>query len=176
MIFDGPVLGWLLLALLPIVVPVVLAFVLKRFFVVGQSGCLPLGVLVGVGLAIVVGLGMYLNAGGTVVRAEVLLKREFLIYHLDGSWNRKMVVQVSYKPTETAEVVSKTLDVRPGRYDEISQGDTLDLRCPNKPPGTLQIIRLDDQEVLPQVWYWLTGSRLFFVLFWGFWWCWACGL
>lgn len=160
MIFDGPVLGWLCLALLPILVPVLLAVVLKRFLNV-SGGCLSLVILLVVGLVGVFGIGTYLNSGGTVVRAEVLRKTESLVYHLDGSWNRKAVVQVSYKPTETADVTSKVLDVRPARYDEINQGDFVELRCPSK-AGTLQIIRLNNQNVLPQIWYWLTNQPFVF--------------
>lgn len=158
--FDGPVLAWLALALVPIVLPILLAVLLRHFLPI-QTGCLPLGALCALGLISAFGIVAYLNAGGNVVKGEVLLKREFLVYHVDGSWNRKMVADISYSPSEGAPSTVKTLDLLPTRFDEISQGDFVELRIPAK-PGTLRVVRLEDQKTGAQIWYWLTNQPFLF--------------
>ncbi len=160
MSFDGPVLAWLALALLPIALPILLALLLRRFLP-AQTGCLPLAGLAAVGLFSAFGILFYLNSGGTVVKGEVLDKREFLLYHVDGSWNRKMVADISYSATDGAPATVKTLDLLPTRFDEINQGDFVELRIPAK-PSTLRVIRLEDQKTGDQIWYWLTNQPFLF--------------
>jgi hypothetical protein len=162
--FPGPVLAWLTLALLPIILPLFLAVIIRRVMHV-QSGCLVLVVMVVVGLLSAFGIAAYLDSGGLSVRGELLDKRESIIYHLDGSWDRKMVADISYRPSDTAAPITTSLDLLPARFDELNQGDFVELRCPAE-PRMFQVVRLEDQQTYSQVWFWLTNQPFlsFFVL------------
>jgi hypothetical protein len=121
--------------------------------------------MVAVGLLSALGIGAYLDSGGLLVRGEVLDKRELIVYHLDGSWNRKMVADISYRTSDTAAPITTTLDLLPARFDEINQGDFIDVRYPAE-PRLMQVIRLDDQKSYSQIWFWLTNQPFlsFFIL------------
>jgi len=161
--FDGPVFAWLILALLPFALPVLLGFILKQLLHV-QAGLLPLIALIIIAVGSAYGLAAYLDAAGKPIKGEVLAKRESLVYHVDGSWNRKMAADVSYRPSDSAQPIVKTLDLLPARFDEINQGDFIDLRYPAS-PDSFRILRLEDQTTLSQVWYWINNQPfLFFFL------------
>jgi len=161
--FDGPVLAWLVLALLPFALPVLLGFILRQLLHV-QAGLLPLIALIIIAAGSAYGLAAYLDQTGQPIKGEVLAKRESLVYHVDGSWNRKTAADISYRPSDSAPPVVKTLDLVPSRFDEINQGDFVDLRYPAD-PNSFRILRLEDQTTLSQVWYWLNNQPfLFFFL------------
>jgi hypothetical protein len=166
MSFDGPVLAWLILSLFPIALPVLLAVIIRRLLHM-QGGCLTLVGLLVIGLLSALGIAAYVDASGVEVKGEVLIKREFLVYHVDGSWNRKMIADISFRTSDATPLVTRSLDLTPSRYDEINQGDFVLLRCPGK-PGMLRVVRLEDENTLPQLWYWLTNQPFLF--------CFAVGL
>jgi hypothetical protein len=155
MTFDGPVLAWVILGLLPIVLPVILALIVKLVF--HQTGCLPLVILLALGLLLAFGIAAYLNSGGLTIKGQVMGKQESIVYHLDGSWDRKLVATVSYNVTPTEPTTTKSLDLAPSRFDEIHQGDFVLLRVPDT-SSVFQIVRLEEQGVLSQVWYLLTDQ------------------
>jgi hypothetical protein len=154
--FEGSAFLWLTLALLPIALPVLVALILRQVLRI-QGGLLALLVLCILGLGTAFGIMAFLDSQGAEAKGEVLLKREYLVYHLDGSWNRKMVAEVSYNPSETASPFNKTLDLTPARYDEINQGDFVQVRYPDQ-PAVFRIVRLEDQQVFSQVWFWLSNE------------------
>ncbi len=161
--FDGPVLAWVALALLPIALPVLLGIILRQLLHVAAR-LIPFLILVAVAIVTGYGLAEYLDSTGDPIKGEVLSKREFLVYHVDGSWNRKMVVDVAYRPSYSTPPIVKSLDLLPTRFDEIKQGDFVDLRYPGD-PNSFRILRLDDQKTLSQVWYLLNNQPfLFFFL------------
>jgi hypothetical protein len=93
----------------------------------------------------------YLNSTGRPVSGEVLEKKESIVYHLDGSWNRKMEAQVRYSTSETALPITRSLDLLPAKFDEINRGDFVTLRC-SSVPGVFDITRFEDQTLTPRVW------------------------
>ena len=155
MTFDGPVLAWVFLALLPIVLPVILALIVKLVF--HQTGCLPLVILLALGLLLAFGIAAYLNSGGLTIKGQVMGKQESIVYHLDGSWDRKLVVTVSYNVTPAEPTITKSLYLVASRFDEMHQDDFVLLRVPDK-SSMFPIVRLEEQSVLSQVWYWLTDQ------------------
>lgn len=164
MIFEGSTTAWLVLAILPIVFPVLLALILRHLIGV-QSGCLPLiGVtLVGIGLAI--GLAAFVDSSGSPVKGQVTQKRESVVYHADGSWSRKLAAQITYTPPNYPTPITRVFDLQPAVFDQLNESDFVDLQCPSQ-PGSLAVTRLARQKALPQVWYWITEQpSLFFFTF-----------
>ena len=117
MSFDGPVVAWLTLALLPIALPILVAVILRQFFHV-QAGCLWLVILVGLGLAAAFAVTLYLDSGGEVVKGQIVGKQESLVYHVDGSWDRKLTAKVSYSVAPGQPTIIKALDLIPARFDD----------------------------------------------------------
>jgi hypothetical protein len=162
MIFDGPILAWFALALVPIILPVGVAVLLSRVFHV-KSGCLPLLLLVLLGVISAYAITAYLNSTGKPVSGELLEKKESIAYHLDGSWNRKMEAEVRYRTSETALPITRSLDLSPAKFDELNQGDFVTLRC-SSVPGVFAITRFEDQTVTPRVWH-LVEEQPFLLFF-----------
>jgi len=156
MTFEGPGLAWFLLALLPVGVPAALVLIVWPFLRL-KSGFVPLAILVGVGLLSAFSIGAYLDSTGSTVGGEVLDKREMLVYHLDGTWNRKMLADIRYRSPETELPVTESLNVLPARFDELHQGDFVELRFSDL-PGLFRITRLQDQRTLSQFWSWATDQ------------------
>lgn len=154
--FEGPVVAWLILALVPIGLPVALAVLLKAVLKV-EVGCLSLVGLLVLGVVLGIGITVYIDSAGNTVKGEVIMKREFLIYHLDGSWNRKTTAEISFRPADGEPNIVKTFELLPARFDDLSQGDFVDLRCPSK-RGMLPVYRLEDQHSFRQIWFWLTNE------------------
>ncbi len=80
MTFDGPVFAWVILGLLPIVLPVILALIVKLVF--HQTGCLPLAILLALGLLLAFGIAAYLDSDGLTIKGQVMGKQESIVYHL----------------------------------------------------------------------------------------------
>ena len=157
--FEGSVPALLTLAFLPIAVPVFFALLGRLLHI--RLGCLPLLMLIGIGLLSVFGIAAYLDSGGIMLPGEVLAKKESLVYHLDGSWNRKMVAEVRFNAADTSQPTTESLNLLPGRFDELQQGDFVQLRSYDL-PGMLRITRLEDQHTMRQFWYWLTDQPFLF--------------
>jgi hypothetical protein len=136
-----------------------------------KSGCLPFALFVVLGLSGVFGVATYLDRGGQKTVGEVIAKSELLVYHLDGSWNRLIEAEVKYNPSDTSPPVIDTLSLLPARYDEMHQGDFVELRC-FQVPGLFRFTRLEDQNARAQFWgkavdrpfFFLLGLGLLFVL------------
>lgn len=158
--FQGPVVPWLMLAIVPFALPVLLGLILSRFLP-GRAGCLSLVALIAIGVLSAFGISAYLDSGGETVQGEVLDKRESIVYHLDGSWNRKMVADVRYNFSYTSVPVTVSLNLLPARFDELRQGDFVQLRSDDL-PGLQSITRLEDQTTMPQVWYSATDQPFLF--------------
>ncbi len=162
MAFEGPVFAWFILALFPIALPVLLALILSRVLHI-EAGCLPLLILIAVGIMSAFGIAAFLDSSGDKVTGEILGKKDFIVYHLDGSWNRKMVAEIGYRSSDTALPATASLQLPPARFDEIHQGDFVELRC-SDPKSFFRITRLADQGTMSQVWY-LATDQPFLSLF-----------
>jgi hypothetical protein len=172
MTFESPVENWLVVGALFVGLPALLALaiVISQLLHV-KSGCLAFLLFVGAGLVCVLGVATYLNRGGQFAIGEVLGKSEQLVYHLDGSWNRQLEAQVKYTLPDTTDPITDTLSLLPGRYDEMRQGDFVQLRC-SQVPGLFRFTRLEDQNTRDQLWdraaarpfFFLLGLGLLFVL------------
>lgn len=160
--FEGPVAVWFVLATLPISVPVMAALFLAHVVRV-KTGCLWFLILAGAGMTLAVGIVAYLDSMGNSMVGEVLNKNESVVFHPDGSWSRKMQVTLRYRSGETEPFTKVTLDVLPGRFDELRQGDLVPLVLPD-PTSVFRLIRLDDETILPELWSWI-GDDPFFFLF-----------
>jgi len=161
MTFESPALTWWVTALLLIGLSVGLMLLLSRLFRI-KSGCLPLLVLLAAAVLIVFGLSAFVDSAGKPAVAEVLDKRESLVYHADGSWNRKIVVDVRYSDSDSAQPVTESLTVLPARYDELHQGDFVQLRLANV-SGFFRLTRLEDQKTLSQAWSRVWDQPFFFL-------------
>jgi hypothetical protein len=163
MTFESPVENWLVLAALFAVLPALLtlAVVVSHLLRV-KSGCLPFLLFVGAGLVSAWSVAAYLNRGGEPAIGEVLSKREQLVYHLDGSWNRQMEAQVKYTLPDTTAPITDSLILLPARYDDMRQGDFVQLRC-SQVTGLFRFTRLEDQDTQAQLWAGATGRPFFFL-------------
>jgi hypothetical protein len=164
MTFESPVLKWLILGVLFVGLPVLLglAVAISRLARV-KSGCLPFLLFVASIFILVFGIATYLNRGGQQVSGEVLTKSELLAYHLDGSWNRLIEAEVKYQPSDNSPPVTDTLSLLPARFDDMHQGDFVQLRC-FQVPGLFRFTRLEDQNARAQVWAKAVDRPFFFLL------------
>jgi hypothetical protein len=164
MTFESPVENWVVLAALfaGLTALLGLAVIISHILQV-RSGCLPFLLFVGVGLLSVFGFATYLNRGGQLVVGEVLSKREQLVYHLDGSWNRQIEARVQYTLPDTTVPITDTLSLEPARFDDMHQGDFVRLRC-SEAPGLFRFTRLEDQSTRAQLWAIATARPFFFFL------------
>ena len=163
MTFESPVEDWLVLGALLVGLPSLLglALVISHLLRV-KSGCLSFLFFVGAGLISVFGVATYLNRGGQFAIGEVLGKREELLYHLDGSWNRQLEAQIKYTLPDTTVPITDTLSLLPARFDEMRQGDFVQLRC-SQVPGLFRFTRLEDQNARSQIWARAAGRPFFFL-------------
>jgi hypothetical protein len=156
MTFESPVLTWLVLVLVPIGLPILLALILTRGFHV-KAGCLLLAGVAAVGVLSAYGMTAFIDSAGKTMSGEVLDKRELLVYHLDGSWSRKLLADIRYTSPDTNLPVTESLSILPARFDELHQGDFVALRYANL-PNLFRINRLEDQDTLPQFLSWATDQ------------------
>jgi hypothetical protein len=164
MTFESPVQNWLILAALFVGLPALLGLaVLVSHLLRVKSGCLPFLLFVAGGLIGVFGIATYLNRGGQFVIGEIVSKREQLVYHLDGSWNRQIAAQVRYTLPDTTVAITDTLSLLPARFDEMHQGDFVQLRC-SEIPGFFRFTRLEDQNTRDQLWGRAAGRPFFLLL------------
>lgn len=164
MIFESPVLNWLVLGALFVGLPALLCLaMLTSHLLRVKSGCLPFLLFIGASLIGVFGVATYLNRGGQFVIGEVVSKREQLVYHLDGSWNRQIEAQVKYTLPDTTVPITDTLSLLPARFDDMHQGDFVQLRC-SQVPGIFRFTRLEDQNTRAQLWDRAAGRPFFFLL------------
>jgi hypothetical protein len=150
MTFQGPVLALLALALLPILVTVLLAILLSGFLHL-RIGCLSSVALGVVAFSAAFGICAYLDSLGSAVAGEVIDKKESLVYHLDGSWNRKLVADIKYSSSDTALPVTEALDLPPASFDELHQGDFVQLRCSDS-SSPFRIVRLEGEKTMSAFW------------------------
>jgi hypothetical protein len=164
MIFESPVENWLVLGALFLGFPALLSLtvIISRLLKI-NSGCLSFLFFVGVALVSVLGVATYLNRGGQFAIGEVLGKREELVYHLDGSWNRQLTAQVKYTLPDTTDAITDTLSLLPARFDEMHQGDFVQLRC-SQVAGLFRLARLEDQSARAQLWAKAAERPFFFLL------------
>ena len=167
MTFESPVLKWLVLGVFFIGLPALLGLGvgIARLLRI-RSGCLPFLFFVAGILVAVLSVPTYLNHAGQITSGEVIDKKEGLVYHLDGSWNREIVARVKYNPPDAAFAVTDTLSLLPARYDEMHQGDFVQLRCSDV-AGVFRFTRLEDQSARAQVWSEVTDEPFFSLLFLG---------
>jgi hypothetical protein len=164
MTFESPVENWLVLAVIFIGLPALLGFALLiSHFLPVKSGCFSFLLFVAGGVISVFGLATYLNRGGEIVLGEVVGKKEQLIYHLDGSWNRQIAAEVRYTPPDTTVAISDTLSLLPARFDDMHQGDFVQLRC-SQVAGLFRFTRLEDQNLRAQLWAKAADRPFFFLL------------
>ena len=157
--FDGPVLAWFTLAIFPIALPIILATILSYVWP-AKAGCLPLVILFVIGLASAFGISAYLDSGDSSITGQVLSKKESLVYFRDGSWSRKMVAQIRADSPETSSPIV-SLNVLPAKYDELNQGDFVQLVSYDR-FGVLHITRLQDQTTASYFWYWVDDQPFLF--------------
>jgi hypothetical protein len=164
MIFESPVLNWLSLAIVFVALPALLglAVFVPRLFNV-RSGCLPIAIFVTVAVIAVFGVTTYLNSTGADTVGEVLEKKEVLVYHLDGSWTHQTNAIIRYRPADSAEPKTEALSLVPARYDEMRQGDFVQLRYAQV-PGLYRFVRLKDQSTSSQLWLRATEQPFFVLL------------
>jgi hypothetical protein len=164
MSFDSPVLPWLVLAVFLVALPALLGLSVGLFRLLGVwSGCLSFLLFVVLVLLAALSIPTYLSHSGQPARGEVLDKKEQLIYHLDGSWSREITARVKYRLSETGPAVTDTLSLLPTRFDEMRQGDFVDLRC-SEVAALFRFTRLEDQSPGVQLWALATDQPFFALL------------
>jgi len=164
MTFESPIEDWLVLAAVFAGLPALLALaVVVSHLLRVKSGCVPFLLFVGAVLVSALGIATYLNRGGEFAIGEVLNKREQLVYHLDGSWNRQIEAQIKYTLPDTTVPITDTLSLLPARFDDMRQGDFVQLRC-SQVPGLFRFTRLEDQNARAQLWARADGRPFFFLL------------
>jgi hypothetical protein len=167
MLFESPVLTWLVLAAILIGLPLLLALAFRISRLVPlKSGIVPFAIFICLVLLISFAVSSFLDSAGDQVIGEVLEKNEALIYHLDGSWSREMDILVKYRMLEVAPAVTERLSLPQTRFDEMHNGDFVKLRS-TEGPDLFRLTRLEDQHIYPHLWAVLADRPFFLILAFG---------
>jgi hypothetical protein len=161
MTFESPLLAWSTLAIAPIAVPVLLAIFLRRFVHI-RLGFLVVTGLIAVGVILLFGIAAFFDSRGVVVLAELVSKQELIAYHPDGSWDRKMVATVYFHPADSEQNINVPLTVLPSIFDEIHQGDFVQVRRSNS-SDLVHLTRLEDETTMSLVESWLADQPFLIV-------------